>query len=140
MTGLQVLVSPRLAAVVAAAVLLVSAPLSAGELYQWKDANGVTHYADAPPSRGSYKNRRITDAGAGTANTASAASTEAPAENSQCVTARANLALLYGAGPVSMKGGAEGAEPSAMGPEQREAQKRLSEAAINAYCVAPAAQ
>ena len=37
MTGLQVLVFPRLAAVVAAAVLLVAAQVSAGELYQWKN-------------------------------------------------------------------------------------------------------
>ena len=140
MTGLQVLVSPRFAAVIAAAVLLVALPLSAGELYQWKDANGVTHYADAPPSRGSYQNRRITDAGAGTANTANAASAEAPAENSQCLTARANLALLNGDGPVSMKGDTEGAEPTVMGTEQRAAQKRLSEAAIKAYCAAPSAQ
>ncbi len=137
MTGLQVLVSPRFAAVLAAAVLLVALPLSAGELYQWKDANGVTHYADAPPSRGSYQNRRITDAGAGTANAASA---EAPVENSQCLTARANLALLNGDGPVSMKGDTEGAEPTAMGTEQRAAQKRLSEAAIKAYCAATSAQ
>ena len=29
-----------------ALLVAVAAPAVAGELYQWKDANGVTHYSD----------------------------------------------------------------------------------------------
>ena len=32
-----------------ALLVAVAAPAVAGELYQWKDANGVTHYSDSPP-------------------------------------------------------------------------------------------
>ena len=37
----------------------------AGDLYQWKDANGVTHYSQTPPASGSYKER--TESGRDTA-------------------------------------------------------------------------
>ena len=50
-----------------------------GELYQWKDANGVTHYSDAPPpGQTSYENRSIRNSG-GTADAPEKA--EAPAES-----------------------------------------------------------
>lgn len=131
MTGLPALCVRRLAACLALAILMVAVPLSAGELFQWKDASGVTHYSDAPPPSGKYQNRRITDAGAGTA---SEASPRAPVENSQCATARANLALLEGEGPIQMQESDGDGEPTAMNAEQREAQKQLAQAAINAYC------
>lgn len=136
MTGLPVLPIRRFAACLAVVTLLLALPLSAGELYQWKDAQGVTHYSDAPPPSGSYQNRRITNAGAGVASEDSAV---APAESSQCTTARANLALLEGDGPVSMGSAEDGAEPVPMGADQRAAQKQLAEAAIKAYCPGPEA-
>jgi hypothetical protein len=30
--------------------LAVALPVVAGQVYTWKDAKGVTHYADAPPA------------------------------------------------------------------------------------------
>lgn len=135
MTGLLALPVRRLAACLALVILMVAVPLSAGELFQWKDASGVTHYSDAPPPSGQYQNRRITDEGAGTASEDTA---QAPVENSQCATARANLALLEGEGPIQMQGsdgdGDGDGEATAMNAEQREAQKQLAQAAINAYC------
>ena len=136
MTGLPVLPIRRFTVCLALATLLLALPLSAGELYQWKDAQGVTHYSDAPPPNGNYQNRRITTAGAGVASEDSA---EAPAESSQCTTARANLALLEGEGPVSMGSAEDEGEPVPMGADQRAAQKQLAEAAIKAYCPSPAA-
>lgn len=121
----------------AAAALLVALPLAAGELYQWKDANGVTHYSDAPPPSGTYKNRRIHDGG--TAGTAAEASEKAPAESSQCTTARANLALLEGDGPVGIDSDGDGKPDNEMSADQRGAQKQLAEAAIKVHC-SPAAQ
>lgn len=131
MTGLPALPVRRLAACLCLAFLMVALPLSAGELFQWKDASGVTHYSDAPPPSGKYQNRRISDAGAGTASETTA---QAPVENSQCTTARANLALLEGDGPIQMQGSDGNGDGTAMNAEQREAQKQLAQAAINAYC------
>ena len=35
------------------AVSVLAAPAAfAGEVYQWKDAGGVTHYSQTPPSQG----------------------------------------------------------------------------------------
>ena len=142
MTGLPALPVRRLAARLAFATsmvagLMVALPLSAGELFQWKDASGVTHYSDAPPPSGKYQNRRITTAGAGTASETTA---QAPVENSQCTTARANLALLEGEGPIQMQGSDGSGDGTAMNAEQREAQKQLAQAAINAYCSGAANQ
>lgn len=138
MTGLHALPFRLLLACLAIAALLIALPLSAGELYQWKDAQGVTHYSDAPPADGAYENRRITNSGA---NIATETSDEAPVENSQCATARANLELLQGEGPVAVEGSADDAEgePTAMSDAQRAAQRQLAEAAIAAYCTEDAA-
>ena len=45
-------------ALLALAVALVPAAFATG-VYQWKDAKGVTHYADAPPKDRAYRNRTI---------------------------------------------------------------------------------
>jgi glutaredoxin len=36
-------------AALAAALLLAALPAAGGEMYRWKDANGVTHFSDSPP-------------------------------------------------------------------------------------------
>ena len=40
-------------------LLLASTTALAGPVYKWKDAKGVTHYADAPPKDRAYRNRTI---------------------------------------------------------------------------------
>lgn len=124
----------RLLPWLAAAALLIALPATAGELYQWKDASGVTHYSDAPPPNGDYKNRRINDGGA--AGLASQASEAPVAESSQCKTARDNLALLQEEGPVGVDSDGDGKPDSEMSAEQRAAQKQLAEAAIKVHCSA----
>ncbi|MGY0797638.1 DUF4124 domain-containing protein [Lysobacter sp. A286] len=119
------------------AALLVALPLTAGELYQWKDASGVTHYSDAPPPDGEYKNRVISNTGS--AAIASAPADDAPAENTQCTTARGNLALLGAEGPVGIDSDGDGKPDSEMTVEQRNAQQQLAEAAINVHCSTDAA-
>src|SRR3546814_5169256 len=44
-------------------LLLASSAACAQDLYQWKDANGVTHYSQTPPASGSYTER--TESGRG---------------------------------------------------------------------------
>jgi hypothetical protein len=38
--------------IVTLAVLLAAGPLAFAQAYKWKDAQGVTHYADSPPPAG----------------------------------------------------------------------------------------
>ncbi|MGQ4582604.1 DUF4124 domain-containing protein [Lysobacter sp. F60174L2] len=109
---------------------------SAGELYQWKDANGVTHYSDAPPPAGAdYQNRTIRNSGTASIK---ADTTEAPAENAQCTTARANLELLQGEGPVGTDADKDGKPDTEFSAEERAAQTQFAEAAIKVHCSAPA--
>jgi len=67
-----------------------------GEVYQWKDANGVTQYSSTPPPKGAYKVREVSSSGASLASTASPEAK--PAEDPQCATARGNLQLLQNKG------------------------------------------
>ena len=131
---------PRLAAGFAVA-LTFALPAVSGELYQWKDANGVTHYSDAPPPAGAdYKNRTISNRGSAAIATEK---TEAPAgsstETSQCTTARGNLALLQGEGPVGTDADGDGKPDAAFTADERAAQAQLAEAAIKVHCNAEAA-
>ena len=117
--------------------LAIALPAVSGELYQWKDANGVTHYSDAPPPAGAdYKNRTISDRGSATIATDKV---ETPAETSQCTTARGNLALLQGEGPVGADSDNDGKPDAAFTAGERAAQTQLAEAAIKVHCSAGAA-
>ncbi|NZA27065.1 DUF4124 domain-containing protein [Luteimonas sp. SJ-92] len=105
-----------------------TAPVAgAQEVYQWKDANGVTHYSESPPPSGSYQQRRITNSGASAGSDPTAAPV-AVAENPQCTTARNNIALLQGEGPVAQEDGSE------LGEDERANQMELAQAAVRAYC------
>ena len=74
----------------ALALLLAAAPTLAQQqrVYQWKDAKGVTHYADLPPTQ-AHKSRDIDNKG----NTPEIATVK-PVENEQCANSRSNLTRL----------------------------------------------
>src|SRR3546814_4158146 len=78
-------------------LLLATGAACAQDLYQWKDANGITHYSQTPPASGSYTER--TESGRGPARPVETAAAE-PAEPPQCATSRANIALLESESPV----------------------------------------
>ena len=78
-------------AIGAALLAIASTGAAADKLYKWKDANGVTHYGDAPPAQGAYEDRQI-HRDAATADAVPAA--DAPAEDPQCAGVRENLELL----------------------------------------------
>ncbi|MFP7722498.1 DUF4124 domain-containing protein [Lysobacter sp. A3-1-A15] len=111
---------------------LAAAPALSGEVYKWKDAQGVTHYADAPPAGGNFESRDIRHR-PGMPAPAKAVS-EAPAADSQCAIARANLEMLAGEGAVGMDSDGDGKPDAALSAEQRAAQRNLAEAAIRASC------
>ncbi|MDH5834709.1 DUF4124 domain-containing protein [Luteimonas kalidii] len=126
----------RLAFLALVAGLSAVACVSAAEVYQWKDANGVTHYSQTPPPKGSYQQRQITSSGAGTAQ-ATAPQAAAAVENPNCATARANVAALSGERPVH-EAGAEGQPGRALNDAERASQLELANAAVKAYCDSPA--
>lgn len=121
----------KVIAIASLAAFGLSAAVSAQEVYQWKDANGVTHYSQTPPPRGQYQQRAITHSGA----TQPQAASEAPAaqENAQCKAARDNLRALQGSGPVH-EAAADGTAGRALTDAERASQTELANAAIRAYC------
>lgn len=104
-------------------------------VYQWKDAKGVTHYADAPPAQ-TYKKRDI-NARSGTA--IEAVETKKSPNEVSCSNARTNLANLRGQGQVGIDNDGDGKADGNMSVEQRAAQIELNEAVLKANCASPAA-
>lgn len=123
----------RLSIVCAALVLAASTMgASAADIYQWTDANGVTHYSESPPPAGTqYQTRRITNAGAST-QAAAAQPVPAADENPQCTTARDNIELLLGDGPVHQDDGSGSSRE--LSDDERTSQLELARAAVRAYC------
>lgn len=117
--------------------LSAAAPAFASEIYQWKDANGVTHYSETPPPSGTaFQQRRITASGASSQAATTPAST-APAaaagpESAHCTAARENIQALQGDAPVQQDDGdGNVVELDAQG---RANQLELARAAERAYC------
>ena len=109
----------------------------AGKVYQWKDAQGVTHYADSPPPNQQVKNRRIDDRGAPVAEEATVGKS---VDNPQCTTARLNLQILAGNTGVQQDTDGDGKPDKVLDDNDRANQRSLAEAAVKAYCTSkPAA-
>lgn len=122
-----------------ALVVLASACTTAvaGKIYQWKDAQGVTHYADSPPPNQQVKDRRIDNRGAPVAEETAVGKS---VENPQCTTARLNLQVLAGSGGVQQDTDGDGKPDKTLDDDDRANQRGLAEAAVKAYCKpAPAA-
>lgn len=122
--------------VIGMALCLAAAGASAGEVYQWKDANGVTQYSSTPPPKGTYKVREVSSQGASIAAAETAAE---PVENSECVNARKNLELLKGKAEVQMDSDGDGKADKTLSEADRGNQTALAEASMKANCAAPAA-
>ncbi len=117
---------------------LAAGGVSAGEVYQWKDANGVTHYSQTPPPKGQYQQRQITHQGAAAPQPMTAAASKPTAEeNPQCATARASVEALKGSNPVH-EADADGKPGRLLGDDERGSRLELANAAVKAYCNQPA--
>ncbi|MEN1929570.1 DUF4124 domain-containing protein [Luteimonas sp. MJ204] len=121
-----------LGAILVIAASPVFAQQTAGEVFQWKDANGVTHYSQTPPDKGSYEHRLITSSG--TAAPTASSEPVAAAENSNCTAARANISALAGEGNVMQDTDGDGKPDTVLDADQRASQLELAQAAIKAYC------
>ena len=146
-----------------AAVLLAATAAQAGEVYQWKDARGVTHYSDSPPpAKAEAKNVRTRDLGAEAAASATAtpvvssaskpataaapvaaataaATTDAPAidpalAKANCEAARTNLQRLKSGGYVGVDDNGDGQPDQVMSPEEVKSQTAATEGQVKAFC------
>ena len=111
-------------ALLATALGLVATAASAGEIYQWKDANGVTHYSETPPPKGQYVQRSIRDRGARPA--APAAQAAAPTDNPQCADARNNIALLQSGQALQVDANGDGKPDRLIDDAERKAQLEMA--------------
>ena len=129
------MIIPRSLAV-ALALTVVAAPALAQQqqrVYQWKDAKGVTHYTDVPPT-GAHQTRDIDVKDGQPAKT-----TAAQPESEQCTNARANLVRLQGSGAIGVDTNGDGKPDRNMGSDERKSQLELNQAAVKAFCT-PAGQ
>ncbi|GAB2565846.1 DUF4124 domain-containing protein [Dyella jejuensis] len=135
-----------------ALVLLLVAPLACAQVYKWTDAQGTTHYSEAPPPPGT-KYSQVTVSGddqpaaasAGSSDASSPAAAQASGNASQpsvpdtpqnraklCASLKANVGALQGNGPVVMQG--PGGQQQLLNADQRKQQLDASQSQFNQYC------
>ena len=110
----------------------VCATAFAGDVYQWKDAKGVTHYGSTPPSTGAYKIRNLN----GTDPAVPA--TPKPAEDPACAIARKNVEILQGKAAVQVDSNGDGKADKTLSDDDRANQMQLAQATLKANCAAAA--
>jgi len=112
-------------------LLLLTGTAGAADLYKWKDANGVTHYSESPPSGQKFEARRIDARG-----TVGASDEETPAapEPPRCTQARKNLKALSDTRPVMEDTDGDGKPDAKLDESQRETQRNLADASVKAFC------
>jgi len=114
---------------IALALTVAAAPAMAQQrVYQWKDANGVTHYTDVAPKQ-SHQARDIEAQDGRPATPAAKAQ-----ESEQCTNARANVARLQGGDPIGMDANGDGKPDRNLTADERKAQLDLNQAAVKAFC------
>jgi uncharacterized protein DUF4124 len=123
--------SPLLRALALVLIVAACAPAFAQKVYQWKDAQGVTHYSDSPPPNQQAKDRRIDNHGEPLAAATAAGKS---VENPQCTTAKLNLQLLAGKGAVQQDADGDGKPDTTLSESDRANQRELATAAVKAYC------
>jgi hypothetical protein len=135
------------------AALALVATLAQAQVYQWKDAKGVTHYSDAPPKGQQYKARSVetptpastTPAAPVTAPPTTPADAQPPdaaAEQAaararakaNCETATANLTRLKAGGAIGYDADGDGKPDKVLSADERTEQTRVAEANVTAYC------
>ena len=115
----------------AVAALLAAVPASAQQqtVYEWKDAKGVTHYTDMPPSN-AHKVREIRRQ----SSVATEAKPAVETSNPQCLDARSNLLKLKSGQDIGIDSDNDGKADRNLTAQERASQTTLNEAAVKAYC------
>ena len=122
----------RTALLATAVLALGTAPAAfADELYQWKDANGVTHYSQTPPPQGKFAARSIyhrEQAAEGQPVEA------APTESRQCITARGNIELLQSGTKLQLDSDGDGKADKDLDDSARAEQLRIAQTVARVNC------
>ncbi len=113
--------------------LAVCATANAGEVYQWKDAHGVTQYSSTPPAQGAYRTRTIHN---DQVDVADAKPSAKSTENPSCDIARKNMALLQGKEPVQIDSNGDGKPDKTLSADDRANQMQLAQATVKVTCAA----
>lgn len=114
-----------------AASVLAAATASAGEVYQWKDANGVTHYSQTPPAQGKFQQRTITQHVSAAAP--AQPTTERPA-SPQCATAQRNIELLQGGSRLQVDSNGDGQPDGDLDDADRQKQLEIAQTVARVNC------
>jgi Domain of unknown function (DUF4124) len=109
--------------------LTAASAAMAGDVYKWKDANGVTHYSQTPPPKGSAEYRMYLYAKREAAKQAG----ESPA-NTQCATARSNVSLLESGKPLRRDTDGDGKPDADLDSQDRAQQLELARMVLRANC------
>lgn len=126
---------PRLiSSLIASALVLGAAPaaFASGEVYQWKDANGVTHYSQTPPPQGKFQSRSIYHREPAAEGQAAAAGESA--ESPQCTTARKNIDLLMSGAKLQMDSDGDGKPDRDLSDTDREKQLQIAQTVSRVNC------
>lgn len=131
------------------ALLAVSAPAAAAEMYSWTDANGVKHFSDSPPPPNVAKAKKLKVQGGVTTTTAegeqkapdkdagpalAAAAGYSPEDiKRNCEVARKNLGVVEA---QKLPLDADGNPVDAEAAKQRQAQIDKSNQQIKLFCAA----
>ena len=143
---------PNAYAILALAALAFGMSAAAQQVYKWKDANGVTHFAQTPPATGSnYQKVQINGntvtpvaTPASAASAAKPAAQPAPASTAKtpdtaanraklCKDLDSNIALLNGSQPLT-SGDATTPQQN-MSDDQRRQELATARAQKSEYCV-----
>jgi len=141
-----------------AATALAATVAHAGEVYQWKDAKGVTHYSDEPPPAKAQardvRHRDLALEAAANATEAKPTAAAAPPPpptivagtdpgagaidpalaKANCAAARTNLERLKSGGSVGVDNNHDGTPDSVLSPEDVAQQTAVTQAQIKTFC------
>ena len=125
---------PRLmtSLIVSALALGVAPAAFAGEVYQWKDANGVTHYSQTPPPQGKFAARSIYHREQ--AAEGQPVADAAPTESKQCLTARGNIELLQSGAKLQLDSDGDGKPDKDLDDSARSEQLRIAQTVARVNC------
>jgi hypothetical protein len=111
--------------------LAVCATANAGDVYQWKDAHGITQYSSTPPATGAYRTRSIHN---DQVDLVGAKPSAKSTENPSCDIARKNMALLQGKEAVQIDSNGDGKPDKTLSADDRANQMQLAQATVKVTC------
>ncbi len=125
------LIAP-LTALVATLAMSAAPTVFAGEVYQWKDANGVTHYSQTPPPQGKFAARSIYHREQAAED--QPATEPASTESKQCLTARGNIELLQSGAKLQLDSDGDGKADKDLDDSARAEQLRIAQTVARVNC------